>query len=349
MEDQIKKLGLLIEGSNRILILSHTSPDPDALTSVLFTVKVIQNMFPAKSIKGNLEGSMSKKFKFLKDFDFVTYRDPFELIQEFSPELIILLDSMNFRRVTKNNPDKLGSFVKEKSIKLAIIDHHEKKDVESNDVYINNMASSCVEELYYVFLKELKYTKFEDYQNILSLGLYTDTGSFKYKPENCKRMFDFASEIFEDGANFEYIESKINKITMNHLNINAELARNVISNGEYTYSSISKEFVDKLVNLNSADYKEGFHMFYDNLKSIESAEWGFVLVPDKFNPKLNMWNGSFRSINGVIDTTVFSSKLNGGGHKAASGFAVESKTAEDAVKKVIEVIEKYKTEAYANK
>jgi nanoRNase/pAp phosphatase (c-di-AMP/oligoRNAs hydrolase) len=45
-----------------------------------------------------------------------------------------------------------------------------------------------------------------------------------------------------------------------------------------------------------------------------------------------------RSIDGVIDTTVFAQELNGGGHKQASGFRLPAKNIQVALKTVLKVI-----------
>jgi len=74
------------------------------------------------------------------------------------------------------------------------------------------------------------------------------------------------------------------------------------------------------------------------IRYIQGTHWGFVLRPNFDEP--NLWHVSFRSMQGYQEVDKIAEELGGGGHKLASAAKFKAKNSEDALKKVLDSIEK---------
>src|SRR5947209_5893319 len=134
-DDQISKFKGLIDNSSRILITSHISPDPDAVSSAALLNAALRQQYPDKQITAVLEEEPAD-LGFIEGYQDITFELVLESLQKFQPELFILLDGNNFERCSRHDGIAIRDFIRSKGIRLAIIDHHELAGSDPAEVFI---------------------------------------------------------------------------------------------------------------------------------------------------------------------------------------------------------------------
>lgn len=347
MREEVSKLKELIENSQKILLLTHSHPDPDAISTLVFTLNILKKNFPQKEIVGNVEDAILDQYKKLIDVSTIGTRETKELLSKFEADLIIILDIGDTIRLSQSDiSSELLKLSKAKPI--VMIDHHTVIETREVSLKLNDQDSSCAEMVYKVFVKEMSLTPHESYANELLLGIVGDTGSFGYlkRESDIKSTFEITAELLEAGGSIDEVRGTLNRVTPNQLRVHREYLNNLETNGEYTYTYISDEFYKNTKDITDTEYSVANNMFVQTyLKSVGDAYRGFTVKPKGEGN----YTVSFRSYMYLIDLTVFASKLNGNGHKASAGGMIQADNIDDAIKIVKDVIEKYKAEAYANK
>ena len=160
--DEVKQLKLTIEESNSILILTHTSPDGDALGSVVALKEIIQKM--GKTPECLLDDTPPNRFPHLTG--------EFTVSQSVTQcyDLVILVDCADRTRTGVTYPAPKT---------LACIDHHisNPKDM---DINIVNPSASATAEIVYSLLSiwEIQCDAF--IASAIYTGILTDTGGFLF-------------------------------------------------------------------------------------------------------------------------------------------------------------------------
>src|SRR5437868_13036620 len=106
MDEQVKKFNELIGSCQRILITSHISPDPDAVASVLLMGTTLSRNFPEKDVLMVLEEEPIG-LNFLEDYDKIELKSLPQSMNDFQPDLVILLDGNNYSRASRLEGDKI--------------------------------------------------------------------------------------------------------------------------------------------------------------------------------------------------------------------------------------------------
>jgi phosphoesterase RecJ-like protein len=338
-DSDIKKFDDLINSSDRILITTHVGPDPDAFSSLLLLGTTLEANFPQKLIVMSAEeqtGGLSS----LAGYQNIKVQPLEQIINTADPNLIILVDSMNFKRCTRGDAQAVADLVKSKGIKLAIIDHHEQKDVQPNDVYINNGSPAAVQEVYELLFNNLGLKKPEGYAQTTMLGLYSDSGGFINQNPRYKESFNLAIDLIASGADLELVNNLINSHTLAEMKGLAELANNLASEQDYNYSFISDEFTQKWQSQGKAfeELKIGISNFVNiYIRNTNGRKWGFVVYKD-LAASDSTYGVSLRAISGTKNVAEIASKLGGGGHIPAAGAKFEAGSIEEAINKVKEAI-----------
>jgi len=106
------------------------------------------------------------------------------------------------------------------------------------------------------------------------------------------------------------------------------MKKRILGGETIAYSFVTKSESDEL-GLNMSDLRSGIMC----MQGIKDVGLVFTLTELEDNIK-----GSFRSVG--IDTTLFSREFEGGGHKQASAFVLNKMPMQEAVGKVLEVIDR---------
>src|SRR3972149_11869641 len=96
----INQFKSLIKNSQKILITSHISPDPDSVCSTLLLAQALQSNFSDKEVVINLE-ELPEGLEFLKGFERIHNKPLDESLRSFRPDLFIILDANSFARCTR--------------------------------------------------------------------------------------------------------------------------------------------------------------------------------------------------------------------------------------------------------
>ena len=331
----VSELKSLLDSSSRILITSHISPDPDAVSSLLLFGETITLNYPDKTIEMVLE-EKPLEADFLRGFSDIKISNLADAAAEFKPDLLVILDANSFSRVSRNESDRLKEVVANQSIKTAIIDHHEPAGKDNTDVYINQNSPAVVQDVYEVLFNHLNYKKPEDYAQTAMTGLYSDTGGFAYNNPRHSDTLKLADELLSAGANIEIVRNNLYRYSETDLEVLGELATNTSHHDDYSYSFISDEFVDNWINggKTAAELHMGTDGFVNGyLRNIGGRKWGFIVYKNVLSGE-DIYSASFRSVGGVKDVAAIASQLGGGGHKPAAGAKFQAKNITDAIDKV---------------
>jgi phosphoesterase RecJ-like protein len=332
-----ENLKVLIEKSENILISSHVSPDPDSISSILLLGLTLDVNFPDKQINMVSE-ELPDNLNFLPGFEKIKSQPLTEAIM--GKDLIIIVDAMNFGRCTRADAKAISQNVKNSTIPIVIIDHHEQVDVEDNAAYINESYPAAVEQVYKTCFEDLKLNKPDGYADITMAGLYSDTGGFTYLNGHYKETLGLIGDLLDAGTTIEGIKNKLYQYTQMQMGVVAELAKNTNHHNNYSYTYLSDNFVNDWEE--SKKPLQQMHtatkIFTDNfIRNIEGRQWGFIVYKDS-RLGVNTYSISFRSVGGNPNVSAIASKLQGGGHKAASGARVEAQNLDEAIQKVHKTI-----------
>jgi bifunctional oligoribonuclease and PAP phosphatase NrnA len=335
----VDELKALVESSQRILITSHTSPDADAVCSVLLLGQCLKANYPSKQVRMTLE-EQPDDLSFLNGFEEIGFMDTLDSLTQFSPDLLIILDGNNYERVSRHDGAAVRDYISLNDVRTAVIDHHEPAGREEVDVYINHYSPATVQDVYELCFKEFQLAKPDGYAQTAMVGLYSDTGGFTYidkRPDDTLRMI---GELIKDGANIEKIRNALEQFTDEDMAVFGELSTNLIPSGNFSYSFIRDEFVKQwLADGKSGEQLHGGVDLFVNrfIRNISNRQWGFVVYKNVLQGD-NIYSVSFRAVGTVMDVAAIANKLGGGGHKPAAGAKFSAASVEEAIRKVQQAI-----------
>jgi len=320
---ELKKIKSLLTKPQKIVILTHWSPDGDAMGSSLgLSNYLLKKKHHVSVITPNdsptflswMKGS-AKVCEATKELEKAT-----KLIQKAS--LIFCLDFNSLKRI-----DKLGPLVEVSVAPKIMIDHHPQPDAFADFMHHSVKACSTC-ELIYTFIEALGDKKLID-KNIadcLYTGIMTDTGSFRF-PSTTADTHRIVAGLIDAGAANAEIHSRVyDDSTEDRLKLlGYSLCEKMVILKEYNTGYISlSEQEQKRFNYQKGD-TEGLVNYILSIRGMKFA--AFMSERD------GMIKMSFRS-KGKFDVNQFArTHFGGGGHvNAAGGFSNE---------KLEKVIEKF--------
>jgi phosphoesterase RecJ-like protein len=330
----------VIEAANRILITSHIGPDGDSVSSSILLAKILKTNFDGKAVSVSMEEE-APSLAFIDGYDQIKFGPLADSLNEFKPDLMIVLDANTLKRVTRNAEVSSRS-IRETGCKLAVIDHHEPDGKDNSDVYINQQSPAVAQDVYDIFIDQMKLAKPEGYAQIAIVGIYTDTGGFIYRNLDYKKTFDIVAKLLLDGADIETVVNQLNRLSSASLDIVGELIKNTATYSGATYSFIG----DDLTNQKSGDLVETIRQgadIYRNvfLRNLDDRTWGFLVYRDLLADEPT-YSVSLRALSDSKDVSLIAAALGGGGHKPAAGAKITCSSAEEAIAKVKEAIDSLK-------
>lgn len=185
-----------IKKYDKIIILRHQNPDPDALGSQAGLATTIRQAFPNKKVL--IGGNNTEGLKWLSTVEEVTDAD-------YKDALVIVTDTANRPRIDDQRFDD-GAF-------LIKIDHHPNDDSYGDQLFVDTDASSCSEIIADLIdsSDELQLTK--DVAYYLYAGIVGDTGRFLY-PATTQHTMEVGGRFIALGVDTAAINNKMNEITL---------------------------------------------------------------------------------------------------------------------------------------
>lgn len=318
----ISQLKKLLSKPKKIAIVTHWSPDGDAIGSSLglwnFLEKkghhatvIVPNEYPEflnwmHGQKQVVDASKNKKKA--------------ELTLK-NAELIFCLDFNDLKRI-----NVLGEIIEKLPTPKVLIDHHPNPS-DFADFVLHKVEASSTAELIYDFIVEMKGAKLMDKHiaNCLYTGIMTDTGSFRF-PSTTTKTHLVIAKLMQAGA----------ENSLNHIRIyddNTESRLRLLGYALSEKLEVLPEYRTAFFTLTDADlsrfkYKKGDT---EGLVNYALTIRGIVFAAF-FAQSEGKVKCSFRS-KGNFDVNMFAREgFNGGGHKNAAGGMLEL-SLEEVVKK----------------
>ena len=289
-----------IKKANTIVILTHESPDGDAIGSSLAMEKALRDMGKEPDV---IIKEYPRIFNFLPNANKVKEETDVEKY-----DLAISLDCADLKRL-------VGKEYFEEAKKTIVIDHHGSNTMYGDINFVNPVAPACCEILIGMF------TYFNIDINIelgscILTGIITDTGGFKYQGVTAE-TFEFTAELLEKGVNVSDIYKRVLETKTK---ANFELMKRTIDrmefleDGKVTFTYITSK------DLKEVDAKIGDHEGLVEIgRDVEGVE---VSVFIRQKDEEETYKVSMRS-NDYVNVSDVCMMFGGGGHEKAAGAVIQ--------------------------
>ena len=319
-----------IEKAQKIVLVTHLSPDGDAMGSSLGLYHYLQDL--GKEVRVVVPNAFPYFLKWMngaKDIVVNTYIPTVAEALIKNADLIFCLDFNTLKRI-----GALGELVEQSSAKKILIDHHLDPD-EDFDVVISYPKISSTSEIVFRLIAQLG-----DFERITSTlaeciytGMMTYTGGFTYN-SNDPEIFEIISMLLKKGVDRDHIYREVfnNYSEQRFRLLGFTLSQRMKIYPERKASLIYLSLEDqKQFNLTKGD-TEGFVNYPLSIKGVLFSV--FIREDDELTKVSLRSQGDFPCNKFAADF------FNGGGHLNASGGELYG-SVEDAISLFEEGLEKY--------
>ena len=306
----LAETGELLKSAQKLVIVSHVSPDGDTLGSSLALMHALR-MF-GKEVIMNVDDDISTVYSFLPGID--EYRR-FAPDESVAADLLVIIDA--------SSADRAGNAMEVvKSPAVLSIDHHKTNTRFADYLYLDSDAAATAEIIYSLLLEMgIKLTR--DIATCIYEGLYTDTGSFKYS-NTTSNTLKTAADLLEYGVNPSVISDNMELKSRSQIEMLRKVLETLtfLKDGKIAYIEIPLELYDHNVET------DAFISYPRYVEGVEIALL-FKQVED------NLTRVSFRSKE--IDVARIALSFGGGGHKKAAGCSIYAplKEAEEVILRAV--------------
>lgn len=334
--EKIEAFKELLSKPKKVVILSHTNPDGDAIGSSLALSQVLKQC--GHSVHCILPNRFPYYLKWMPCCDelIIHSQDKIGIAQSVieAADVVICADMSSLSRLEALT-EIIGANTKAKRV---LIDHHLSPSDEF-DLVFSFPESSSTAYLVYEILKAAYGTEVFD-QNIATLlyvGMITDTGNFAFSTINAE-LFRAAADLLETGIDVPTIYNNVyNSFTEGRARlfgyvINRKMK--TLLKGTVAYLSLTEEEMRRYW-FQQGD-SEGFVNYPLSIKKVKMSamfseqQGGFIRV-------------SLRS-HGKVDVNTFARRyFNGGGHHNAAG-GKSFMSMDDTIAHYIAAVEEYHNE-----
>lgn len=302
-----------IQNAKSIVLLTHESPDGDAMGSTLAMYLALKTMEKQVDV---IIPDYSKTYSFLPGAN--------EIKKEGKKEkydLAISLDCSDMKRL-----NGFASYFENAKVTIAI-DHHSSNTMFAQYNYVDPASPACCQTLIIV-LEFLKVQITKEIGTCLLTGIITDTGGFKYLGVTSE-TFEFVAWLLNRGINVSSIYRKVLQIKTKSSFELARLAMNrleFLEDGKIAFTYIQEEDFKK--------YKaqEGDHEgIVETGRDIEGVEVSVFLHQQE-----NGYKVSLRS-NDYVNVSDICLMFGGGGHIRAAGCLITGELEQVKLKLIKEI------------
>ena len=332
----IEALKQLLEQPKKIVILSHTNPDGDAIGSSLAMAAVLRQQ--GHTVNCILPNKFPYYLKWMPCTDelIIHSQDKLGIAQSViaAADIIICADMSSLARL-----EALTEIIAQNTTaKKVLVDHHLNPSSEF-DLLFSSPESSSTAYLVYEILKAAygKEVFTQEIATLLYVGMITDTGNFAFSTIN-PELFRAAADLLETGIDVPTIYNNVyNSFTEGRARlfgyvINRKMK--TLLKGTVAYISLTEDEMRKFW-FQQGD-SEGFVNYPLSIKKVKMSamfseqQGGFIRV-------------SLRS-HGSVDVNTFARRyFNGGGHHNAAG-GKSFMNMEDTIAHYIKSVEEYHNE-----
>lgn len=311
-----------IQKAKSILLHCHPNPDPDSVGSALAMKFAVEQLGKKVTvIKGDSDIPQAfMHFPGAKDIVMKSYWE----IHPAEFDLFIIVDSA-LTGVSRPKQVELPS-----TMTVINIDHHQ-TNTGVGSINIIDPSYPATGQLLFDILKEMKITITPDIAVNLFMGIYTDTGGFKYRGATAA-TFEVAAELVRICPDFTGIISDMeNSNTLGDMTFSGVALSSIetVSGGRVALSVVPYKIIEEK-NIPDVSISAGA------ISSILRTVGTFSIVGALIEARPDNIKVSFRSHDSdAYDVSKLAAALGGGGHKAAAG-ATLIMSLQDAKKLVVE-------------
>lgn len=339
LPSNVEKAGKLFDDAEKIVIVTHVSPDGDAIGSSLGLLHFLETQ--GKNVHVVVPNAFPDFLRWMPGAKDIVRYDRYtdfanQLIGE--ADLICCLDFNVLSRI-----DAVARPVEAAKCKKLLVDHHLYPG-EFCDVIISHPQISSTSELVFRLICRLGY--FEDITlegaQCIYAGMMTDTGGFTYN-SNDRQIYFIISELLSKGIDKDEIYRKV-------FNTYSEGRLRLMGFVLYEKMVVFPQFRSALICLTKAEQSK-FHY-------VKGDTEGFVNIPlqmkgicfsaflreDTEKPMIKV---SLRSVGAFPCNQVAAEFFNGGGHLNASGGEFYG-TMEEAVEIYKQALVRFETQLLKN-
>lgn len=289
-----------IKQAQNIVILTHETPDGDAIGSSLATMHMVNLLGKQADV---IIPKYSRLFKFLPGADKIKEES---IIKQY--DLAIAVDCADLKRLVPKEYFENAS-------KTIVIDHHGSNQMYGDLNYVNPVSPACCEILVGICgYFELEISK--EIGTCLLTGIITDTGGFRYTgitPET----FEFTAELIRKGVDVPdiYKRTLSTKTKANFLLMKKIIDRmEILENGKVTFTYMTSQD-EKEVGAEEGDH-EGLVEIGRDIEGVE------VSIFIRQREEEEVYKVSMRSGENVnVSDICF--MFGGGGHPRAAGCLIQ--------------------------
>ncbi len=295
-----------IASAQRILLHCHPNTDGDSVGSVLAMAHVLIGLGKTVTVIAGDNDPLPDYLSFLPGYQTILAKDFFQInVNDF--DLFLILDTGAPIQISRK-----GDISFPLAIPTVVIDHHVSNTAFGTENLIDTEAPATAQILYYLF-KEWGIDINHNIALCLFIGIYTDTGGFKFL-RTSEKTFRMAAALANKVPEFtEYIFTLENSnspgwtVFMKIAYANIRVLYNAVAISSISYEEITHNNINRN-ELNTS-------MFAGILKSIRGWNIGIMCTEEKpGETKI-----SFRTRDAVqYDVTKLAAALGGGGHPAAA-------------------------------
>lgn len=291
----LDKISEEINNAKSIAILTHESPDGDAIGSSLAMYLALKQLGKNADL---IIPEIPRTFNFLPGINEVKKENSIT-----NYDLVIALDCADIKRL-----NGYGKVFEEAKTTINI-DHHGSNKMFSDYNYVDPVSPACAQILIVVFnYLNIEITK--DIGTCLLTGIITDTGGFQYSGVNSE-TFEFTSWLLNKGVNVSEVYRKVLQIkTKPHFELRKLVIDRLefLENGKIAFTYITEE--DELkVGAETGDHEGLVEIGRD----IEGVEVSILLREAEKGFKASLRSNEYVNVSDVCIM------FGGGGHPKAAG------------------------------
>ena len=280
-----------IKKYDRIIILRHQNPDPDALGSQAGLATAIRQAYPDKKVL--VGGNDTEGLKWLSTAQKVSDED-------YQGALVIAVDTANEPRIDDQRYND-GAF-------LVKIDHHPNDEPYGDQLFVNTDASSCSEIIADLIDSSDELQLTEEVAYYLYAGIVGDTGRFLY-PSTTEHTMQVAGKFIALGVDTAGINNKMNEVSLKQAKLQGFIYDILQIDDSGAALAIIDDDLMKKLNLNQ---EEANSVVSTPGRLKEVCSWMEAVQKDDGTFRVHL-----RSQGPVINE--LAKRHDGGGHPLASG------------------------------
>ena len=327
----IDLFGEWLKKTEKIVIVTHISPDGDAMGSSLGLYHFLTSQ--GKTVNIIVPNAFPEFLKWMPGAKDITLYDKNKeyankLIAE--ADMICCLDFNALKRI-----EEMGIAVKEAKARKVMIDHHPFPD-DICSIVMSHPEISSTSELVFRLISRMGY--FDDITKegaeCIYTGMMTDTGSFTYNSNN-QEIYFIISQLISKGIDKD-------DINRNVYNTYSESRLRLMGYVLHSKMKVYPEYQAAMISLTQDELKE--------FNYVKGDSEGFVNIPLSikevkfvvfFREDTDMIKVSLRSVGDFPCNKFASEYFGGGGHLNASGGEFYG-TMQQAIEIFEQALEKYK-------